>query len=157
VGGPRELGERGLSEALERLRDRLPAGVGYDVPQCECLFWIYGLSDVQKGVIDKATDAGKTVRALTWARNYAAHQLMSAANPNYAASGIFGMGVQGMGITGAGPGPLIWTAEGDLPPSRDEVNKGRPDARRKLYEQFVEGCGVLDPLVTVQSYLASLL
>ena len=145
----RALGEQGLSEALDRLRDRLATGGWYQGPFTESLFWIVALKDLHGNSVDYTTAQGQTLKALGWARNYAAHELLNLSTVNMTTSGVRGLGVRGLSIRGGG-GHLMWVHEASLPVRGDERD------RRALYEALVAGRGPVEPLEATAAYLFSL-
>jgi hypothetical protein len=150
VDPARDLGERGLSEAMERLRDRLDNGGWYQGPFTEALLWITSLKDFHGNGVDYISTEGKRLRALGWVRNYAAHDLLTLSNINLTISGLQGAGLQGMSLQGAG-GRLVWVEESALP-----LRKKHEDDRRALYQTLVASHGVLEPLEMAQTYLSGL-
>jgi hypothetical protein len=157
---PRELGEQGLALALARLQERLEERGGFHVPLIESLHWIFGLDEVHRRIVDghgskgdfealkAGTDAGKTLLALTWARNFPAHQLLTVVHPDMGVSGVLGLSELGRGVLGASYGSVIWNKEKGL--------IGWATRERGFYKDLVEGKAVLEPLVEVQTYLVSL-
>ena len=152
----RELGEAGLSEALERLRGRLSLDASYQIPFTEALWWVVSLKDTQKDQIACATTEGRTLRALAFARNYASHELVTLGKLDLLRSGFTGAGATGFGMTGTG-GVLVWVDESTLPPNDCErKNPGKTDSRRSIYQDLVAGRSVLYPLELAQNYLKGL-
>jgi hypothetical protein len=157
---PRDLGERGLIEAMDRLRDRVSlGGLKFDVPLSECLSWVYSLFQFHQSRLGKvefrdlndSIPEGRTLRALEWARTFSAHELASVAQPNLASSGILGMGALGMMMLGAGPGPPIWISDRSLVSERS-----LEDDRRQLYVDRVAGRQLVEPLEIAKAYLIAL-
>jgi hypothetical protein len=144
-----ELGERGLSEAMDRLRERLDASGGwYQGPFTEALFWIVAIKDFNKARIDYTITEGKRLQAIGWARNYAAHELLTPVR------------IEGAGMLPSmlpsmigGGGRLAWVNEVVLPQRREP--KG-PDDRRPIYQALIAGRSILEPLEMAQAYLVNL-
>jgi hypothetical protein len=143
----RELGERGMSGAIDRLR--LTTGELFDVPFTEAMFWITSLKELHQPKIDFASDDGKRLKALGWARNYAAHDLLILSKRDFSSSGLLGAGVMGMMMLGA-PGKVVWVNDSQLPVRKGEFG------RRNLYSIYLAGRIVLEPLEAAASYLQSL-
>lgn len=145
----RELGERGLSEAMDRLGDRLGNSGWYLGPFTEVMFWITALKDVHGNAVDYTSPDGERLKALGWARNYAAHDLLTLAYTDRTSSGILGESILGRGLLGSGP-RVVWVRDAVLPPRTDERG------RRTLYQAHVADRGVLEPLQAAQAYLKGL-
>lgn len=143
----RQLGERGLSEALDRLRTRLKESGWYLGAFSEALFWVAALKELLEPVIDYQTQDGKLLRAIGWARNYPAHELLAPLGVDLTYSGVLGAAVMGRMRLGA-PGRLVWVGGSALPRQNREG-----DGRRELYEHLVAGRGALEPLEQGEDYL----
>lgn len=160
----RDLGERGMGEAFDRLTERITVNAdweitpdGWEIPLFECLQWMYALHEIHKDVHGAAylvDPGGMTLRAVVWARNFSAHELFTVAHPDMTQSGLTGMSMVGRGLLGAASGPEIWTAESGLHEAPPLDIRNLP--RRQLYSQLVEGRRLLEPLTEVRDYLLSL-
>jgi hypothetical protein len=159
---PRQLGESGLTSAIDRLSVVVRQDVTeFLIPCCECLFWISALYGIhrpkpKRGApsllpLDSNTPAGRTLLASVYVRTFVGHQLLSAALINYGASGFQGVGFSGMMLMGTGTPPPVWIGEPDLP-----SRSGHVDVRRSMYADHMAGRPVLDPLVVTLDYLKSL-
>ena len=152
----RELGEAGLSEALERLRGRLSLDASYQIPFTEALWWVVSLKDTQKDQIACATTEGRTLRALAFARKLRVARACDTWKAGPLAIWFTGAGATGFGMTGTG-GVLVWVDESTLPPNDCErKNPGKTDSRRSIYQDLVAGRSVLYPLELAQNYLKGL-
>ena len=121
----------------------------YQFPFTEALLCITALKDLHGSAVDYSTVEGQLLRALGWARNYAAQDPITLSRTDLASSGTFGAGIQGMSVQGAG-GRLVWVGEGALAVRADE------HGRRDLYQRLVAGRDILQPLQTAESYLTSI-
>jgi hypothetical protein len=147
----RQLGEQGLSEAMDRLRQRLNGPGWYRGPFTEALWWITALKDIDdrgQRLIDYECIEGQTLKALGWARNYPTHELLTVLM-------TIGGTLPAMLPMVLAPGIAVWKGEADLPPSDREGREGR-DPRRDVYESLVARRGVLQPLDLAQGYLVNL-
>jgi hypothetical protein len=157
---PRQFGEDGLAQALNRLRLALTDGAGFLIPLSEGLAWIYSLHELHESrfgdskafrIQNSLTPEGQTLRAVVWARSFVAHELMAIVHLDFASSGILGMGVLGRMVLGSAGGPPIWAEDSTL------VSPTVPeDDRRLRYAELVAGRQVMDPLTTSQDYLLNL-
>ena|ERR1019366_5511603 len=107
-----------------RLKGRLRVD-WYQVPFTEALLWITALKDFHGTGIDYTTTAGQTLRALGWARNYAAHELLTLSTVDLTSSGMVGVGMVGRMMPGS-PGTLVWVPESTLPAGKHEPDSRRP-------------------------------
>jgi hypothetical protein len=115
----------------------------------EALFWITALKDLHGNGIDYATTEGKTLQALGWARNYAAHELLTLSGLDLGSSALRGAAIRGQMVRGAG-GRVVWIDETALPQRQDERG------RRTLYQSLVANRGALEPLAIVETFLKGL-
>jgi hypothetical protein len=159
---PRQLGESGLSAAIDRLSVVVRQDVTeFLIPCCECLFWISALYGIhrpkpKRGApsllpLDSKTPAGRTLLASVYVRRFVGHQFLSVAQINYGASGFQGVGFSGMMLIGTGTPPPVWVGEPELP-----RRPGPVDDRASMYADHMAGRPVLDPLVVTLNCLKSL-
>lgn len=150
MGPDRETGERGLSEALERLRMRLSEGGWYTGPFVESLVWVTALKELHKNRVDYQSQDGKLLKAIGWARNYPPHQLIVPVRRDLTRSGLVGVALVGTFLVGGG-GRFAWVDESELP--RQKIEN---DGRRQLYEDHLAGRDPLSPLEEAERYLRTL-
>jgi hypothetical protein len=160
----RGYGELGLSEALERLEERLAVPVpGYEMALTDYLHWAHVLHELHKkrlgGGDDEAfarrndlTPGGRVLRALMWVKDFPIHQLVSVTNEDLTASGLIGTGITRWYAMGGGAGPAIWSSQAGF---KEEPGHEHPK-ERALYVQLVEGRSALDPLEEAANYLLGL-
>jgi hypothetical protein len=130
----RELGERGLSDAIDRLAQSMVGGSWDAVPFTEALFWVVALRDYHK-------QSNERIEALSWARNFAAHDLITLGD-------VLPLGSVGI---------LAWVIADLLPESKwAQANPTKTDRKMLLYVQWVQNQRLLDPLMWAQDFFRSL-
>jgi hypothetical protein len=143
---------------MDRLKGSLTERGLYDFALAEVLLWIASLYKLdERTLVRKSTEDVDRLKALVWARNYIAHGLLAVSNPPSVGGGY---GTSAYATVGYGMGPVIpatWIDASHLPvPSQSEKQHFRADeVRRPMYVHLIQGKPVLEPLVDVETYLAS--
>jgi hypothetical protein len=161
----RVLGEKGHSEALQRLRDRLnDPGMGDPlISLAEVLEWSYTLDEYHakqlganyRKTIRAASDDGETQAALTFARGLFTHSLthvgelvmMQTIRPAGYPGGRRAGNIRIVAV----PKGYHWKLRAELPPPDPGLVKGRD----LLYDNRVAGRPLLDPLEAAARFLRS--
>jgi hypothetical protein len=155
VDTPRQFGERGLAQGIERLRQAIGRSTDFDAPFFECIAWIYSLHQLHETVLGKVafreknrqTPAGQTLRAIEWARTFVAHELLQVAS-RYIQAGLPAQLPMQLGSVTL---KVVWASD----PSQ-QSSCPPTDERARLYGQLVAGRPLLEPITVVQAYLESL-
>jgi len=147
----REVGERGLGEAIGRLTNSMTSDQ-WDLPFTEAIWWVVALRD-SHGEIAKDEPL---IHGVAWARNFAAHDLILPGENDLTYSGILGAGVLGRMRLGSG-GLLVWVGVDSLPLSDwAKRHRGKVDKERPFYDGYVACQPLLDPLVKAQRFFVEL-
>lgn len=153
------LGERGLSNALERLSEALRSnGVDPRLPFNEALFWGYALQEFHKKRLGngyhevcKGSRVGLVTSAVMFARGLVTHELTDVMDVTVIRGAEPGLAIPGRAVPGTSTrGEFRWAA---LP---DDTVDPRGYERVELYRSHVSGKDLLPILEEVESFLLGL-
>jgi hypothetical protein len=151
--------ERGLAEALSRLRERIsghPEGGDPLLTLSEVLHWLYMLEERLRAVFASSYFAtrdsdvdGRVVAGLIYVRGLATHVVARPAEARF--RGGYGAVAFGEAPYGGGVTDWTWLPLAALPPP------GRPEGygRDAIYDQHVANRELFGPLLAASRYLTS--